>query len=313
MKTQFLENANRTLHKIGFQFKKHSPAILVTAGVIGVVASTVMACKATTKLNETLDIDRRDIEDIHADAEAGLLEEKEAKKELTKAYIKAGGKVIKLYAPSVAVGALSVSSIIASHGILSKRNAAISAAYAVVDKGFKDYRKRVKERFGDEVDFELKNNVKTEEVKVTETDEKGKTKEVTKTVKTIDPSSWNYSMYAKCFDESNPYFQKQTNGTALGQHNLAFLKIQQATANDILKRQGYIFLNDVYDMLGFDKVPYGQVIGWVYDEKEPIGDNFVDFGLYDITKESSRNFVNHKEGAIWLDFNVDGNILDLMK
>ena len=50
-----VENATRTMHKVGFKLKKHSPEILVVTGVIGTVASAVMACKATTKLSEVMD------------------------------------------------------------------------------------------------------------------------------------------------------------------------------------------------------------------------------------------------------------------
>lgn len=308
MKTQFLENVSRTFHKVGFKFKKHSPAILVTAGIVGVVASTVMACKATTKLDETLDTDKKDIDDIRSDAEAGVLTEKEAKKELTTAYMKAGGKVVKLYAPAVAVGAISIGSIVASHGIMSKRNAAISAAYAVVNQGFKDYRKRVKERFGDRVDYELKNNITQEQIKVLETDENGNIKEEVKTVDVLRTgTNMEYSDYARCFDETNPYYQKSQ------EYNLMFLKSRQAYANDKLRISGYLFLNDVYEMLGFPKTPYGQVMGWVYNSKDEYNDNYVDFGIYDISKQACRDFVNGYEKAIWLDFNVTGNVLDEMK
>lgn len=308
-KKELLNNLSRTFYKVGFQLKKHSPAILVTAGVVGVVASTVMACKATTKLDETLDIDRKDIEDIHEDAKAGILTEKEAKKELVTAYVKAGGKVVKLYAPAVAVGTLSIGSIIASHGIMSKRNAAISAAYAVVNTGFKDYRKRVKERFGERVDYELKNNITQEEIKVVETDEKGNTKEVNKKVDVVNVSqNYEYSDYARCFAKG---FTEHWVDSA--EYNLMFLKSIQAWANDKLKLQGYLFLNDVYEALGFEKTAAGQVIGWVYDKQNPVGDNFVDFGIYNVNKKANIEFVHGYEKAIWVDPNVDGNILDLMK
>ena len=92
-----------------------------------------------------------------------------------------------------------------------------------------------------------------------------------------------------------------------------FLKHQQNYANEKLQKQGYLFLNDVYDMLGIPKTKAGQVVGWVYDEAHPdIYDNFVDFGIYDLYNEKARDFVNGREKSILLDFNVDGNILDLI-
>ena len=82
--------------------------------------------------------------------------------------------------------------------------------------------------------------------------------------------------------------------------------------NEKLQTQGYLFLNDVYEMLGFDKVNYGQVVGWIFDQDHPIGDNYVDFGIWDIHDQQKRRFVNGHERSIILDFNVDGPILDLM-
>ena len=308
MKSQLLNNVGQKLHKAGFVLKKHSPAILVTAGIVGVVASTVMACKATTKLEGVLELAKNDINDIHADAEANILTKEEEQKALTVKYVQTGAEVAKLYAPAVLVGAVSITSIVASHSILTSRNAAISAAYAIVDRSYKDYRKRVKERFGEQVDFELKNNIKEEVVKEYEVDENGNTKEVEKTVPVMNVAKEKeFSDFARCFGELNPYYQKDA------EYNLMFLKSQQAYANDKLKAQGYLFLNEVYDMLGFPKSKAGQVVGWVYDEKNPVGDNFVDFGIYNINKLQCQEFVNGYERAIWLDFNVDGNVLDLMK
>ena len=91
-----------------------------------------------------------------------------------------------------------------------------------------------------------------------------------------------------------------------------FLFKQQNYANDTLKARGYLFLNEVYDMLGIPRTKAGQVVGWIYDEKHPIGDNFVDFGIVDVNNERSRAFMNGYERSIILDFNVDGNILDLI-
>ena len=91
-----------------------------------------------------------------------------------------------------------------------------------------------------------------------------------------------------------------------------FLKDQQRYANDILKSKGHLFLNEVYDMLSIPRTKAGQVVGWIYDEKHPVGDNFVDFGIYDIYNERARDFVNGYERTILLDFNVDGNILDMI-
>ena len=73
-----------------------------------------------------------------------------------------------------------------------------------------------------------------------------------------------------------------------------------------------MFLNDVYEMLGIPKTKAGYVVGWIYDKNHPVGDNEVDFGIFDMEREKNRDFVNGYERTILLDFNVDGNILDMM-
>lgn len=309
MKKQDLVNSvSRTFHKVGFTIKKHSPAILVTAGVVGVVASTVMACKATTKINTILEEKNKQVEKIHAASEkielkeSGKYTEEDAKKDLTIVYTQTGVKLVKLYAPSVIVGTVSIVSILASHRILTKRNAALSAAYAVVDQGFKDYRKRVKERFGDRVDYELRHNIKAEEIETIDLDENGNEVKGTKTIDVVNSEKDQYSDFARFFDELSPYYQKSS------ELNLFFLKQQEQYANDRLKRRGYLTLNEVYEALGIPLTEAGMVHGWLYDEDNPYGDNFVDFGIYDVNKRNAKEFVNGYEKAILLDFNCDGNI-----
>ena len=288
--------------------EKHSPEILMGVGVVGVVATTVTACRATMKLNDILDecTETRDkIKSVQENpAYDDRYSDEDAQKDLTINYVQTGVKIAKLYAPSVALGVLSVGCLVGSHSVMQKRNAALSAAYLTVDKSFKEYKQRVIDRVGEEVEKEIRYGIKAEEVVETVTDEDGNETTVTETVKMMDPNL--YSDYARFFDEASPYWQKDP------EYNLVFLKAQQQYANDLLRAKGRLFLNDVYDMLGIEKTKAGQIVGWVYDPENPNGDNFVDFGIYDMSKERVRAFVNGYEATILLDFNVDGNIWDLM-
>lgn len=288
--------------------QKHSPEILMGVGVVGVVTTTVVACKATMKLNDILDecVETRDkIKSVQENpAYEDRYSDEDAQKDLTINYVQTGVKIAKLYAPSVALGVFSVGCLLGSHNVMQKRNAALSAAYLTVDKSFKEYKQRVIDRVGEEVEKEIRYGIKAEEVVETVTDEDGNETTVTETVKMMDPNL--YSDYARFFDEASPYWQKDP------EYNLVFLKAQQQYANDLLRAKGRLFLNDVYDMLGIEKTKAGQIVGWVYDPENPNGDNFVDFGIYDMSKERVRAFVNGYEATILLDFNVDGNIWDLM-
>lgn len=294
-------------HKAFFKVKKHSPEILITAGVIGTVASAVMACKATTKLSDILEDSKEQINQVHNFLEDDRISESQYSKEdgnkdLAIIYAQTGIKLVKLYAPAVALGALSITGIVASNNILRKRNIALAAAYTTVDKTFKRYRNNVIDRFGEKIDKELRYGIKAREIEEIVVDDDGNEKTVKKTVDAADPVSM-YSDYAKIYDAGCNGWTKDA------EFNLMFLRHTQAQANDILKRRGYLFLNEVYDMLGFQRTKAGQVMGWIYDEDNPIGDNFVDFGIYNTDIEKARDFVNGIERVIILDFNVT-NILD---
>lgn len=300
----------RTTNKIGLILKKNSPKILMGVGIAGSVVSTVLACKATLKVKDILDEKNETVEQIHNCVEDETLDynEEDKKKDLTILYAQTGVKLAKLYLPSIALGALSIASIVSGYKILNKRNVALAAAYTVVDKGFKNYRKNVVERFGEEVDRELRHNIKAKQIEEKYIDKDGNEKTRKKKVYEIAEDKKpgeGISEYAKFFDEWNTDEHSKD-----PEYNLMFLRKQQDYANEVLKHQGYLFLNEVYDMLGIPRTQAGQVVGWIYDENNPTGDNYVDFGIYDLHDQQKRDFVNGLERNILLDFNVDGVIYD---
>lgn len=299
----------RTVNRAGLKLKKHSPTILVTAGIVGVVGSTVLACRATLKLNEVLEPERDDLAKVHEYAETHDFSEKYTEQDyntdIRSIYLRSAGKVVKLYAPAVITGALSITAIIGSHKILNTRNAAISAAYAGVLKDFKDYRGRVIERFGHELDNELRYNVHAEEVKETTVDEDGSETTETKTVN-VSGVPQEFSELAVCFDDkckgwnSNPEFTK------------AHLLRVQDYFNQRLKSVGHVFLNEIYEAFGLQGTKSGHMIGWVYNEEDSSLSNCIDFGLFETYKEQTRDFMNGRDKFCWVDFNIDGNIYDIL-
>lgn len=305
MKLQIANKASRLFNKAGLSIKKHSPEILMVAGIAGTVASTVMACKATGKVTDIVEEARATASVIRDGIENGHINNKECsvedgQKALTVLYAQTGVKVLKEYAPALIVGGLSITSIVAGHKILKKRNLALAAAYAVVDKGFKQYRKNVVERFGEDVDKELKHGLKTKIVETESVDENGN--KTTKQEIVYDIQNQN-SDYSKIFDATCKSHTKDPEA------NLMFLRRMQDWANERLKYQGYLFLNDVYDMLDFPRTQAGQSVGWIYDpsRSKEEGDNYIDFGIY---RPQNARFINNLEYNIWLDFNVDGPIIE---
>ena len=307
MKQEIISKATRLLSSAQYQIKKHSPEILMVAGIAGTVVGTVLACKATTKVSEIIEEKNKAVDDVHTCLEDKEIEytEEDSKKDLTIIYTQTGVKLFKLYAPAIGVMALSFASIIAGHKVLKKRNVAIAAAYVAIDKGFKQYRKNVIEEFGEGVDQQMRFGLKSKEVK-----KKGKDgKTVKETEYYIDPEGNpldNISEYARFFDAASGNFAKDP------EYNMMFLRRQQDYANEMLKARGHLFLNEVYDLLDIPRSKAGQVVGWIYDKNgNTKGDNYVDFGLYR-NDQGTRRFINGLEYNILLDFNVDGVIYDLI-
>ena len=71
-KAEIMTKVSGTFNKVGFQLKKHSPEILVVAGVVGTVASAVLACKATLKVDKVLDETKEKMDKVHESAEKGF-------------------------------------------------------------------------------------------------------------------------------------------------------------------------------------------------------------------------------------------------
>ena len=318
MKGKLLGKVSLALHQTAFALRKHSPEILVATGIAGAVVSAVLACKATRKLDDILEPAMSDIEKIHQAAEDGYISSvsnpdtkveytrEDSLKDLTITYARTGVKLVRLYAPALSVGAVSIGAILASHDILRKRGAALAAAYTAVDRSFKLYRSHVVERFGERVDKEMKYGVKAVEVEESVTGEDGTEEKVKKTVDAVEPFLFppdGHSEYAMFFDENAKGWEPDHD------YNLMFLRAQQQYANDRLKTRGYLFLNEVYEELGIPKTKTGQVVGWIYDPKNSVGDNFVDFGMTEVRVPRDGAYIER----ILLDFNVDGPIMERVK
>lgn len=304
-KETIMKNVSSVLNKTKVGLRKYGPEILVVAGIAGTIASTVLACKATTKLSTILDESKETIDTIHKCAEDETKKDEyskeDAKKDLAIVYVHTGVKLAKLYAPSIALGVVSITGIVVSHDILRKRNVALATAYASLGATFKEYRGRVVERFGEEVDKELRYNIKAKKFEETTTDpESGKEKKVKSTVNVAEPTLDDYTLY---FDNKCQNYEENRD------YNLMFLRSQQQLANDRLKADGYLFLSDIYDALGIKRTKMSQTVGWVYKpDGNKNGDNFVDFGVV----VTNRNTDDGYEEAILMNFNVDGPILDII-
>ena len=304
----------KIINKVKFNVVKHSPEILMGLGIAGVITSTVLACRSTLKVQEILDYKEENMNNIKEVLSEGREDytEEDARKDKTIIMTTTAIRIMKLYIPSVIIGAGSIACLLESHNVMRNRNAGLAAALAATTESFKQYRERVTEKYGDEVDKEMRYGIKKEK--------KEKDGKKTKEEIVVGCDEKELSGYARYFNENN------VNWSDDPQFNLMFLRQNQNWANDKLISQGYLYLNDVYEALGFPKSKAGQVVGWVYDpNNNEHGDNYVDFGIYDLNVKGYRNemtndtiaeerqdFINGYKSSILLDFNVDGNIWETM-
>lgn len=283
------QTVSRAVVRSVFQTRKASPTILLGAGIIGVVGTVVLASRATLKLEDVIKEAEKDLVILD---ELGTLDEKQVTQMKTQVFLRTGKKLARLYGPSFILGVTSLACLTQSHRIMSQRNAGLAAAYAALDMGFRQYRARVIDELGEEKDAHFRYGVSEREVAVE--DEKGNV--TTQTVKRAGDGH-GPSIYAKFFDQLNTRWQRNP------ENNRIWLQAQQEYFNYKLQANGVVILNDVYEKLGFEPTKAGAIVGWVL---APENDNFVDFGIFNINSQKARDFVNGDEGAILLDFNVDG-------
>ena len=292
---------------------KNKPEIMLVTGLVGVIGATVLACRATLKAKDIVEEHNERLEEIQEKTVSVVEGDEvvetlpaETKKEIRNVYLKTSIKLAKTYAPAIAVETAAFALLIKSNSVQRERLAGLTAAYITVDQAFKKYRQAVIDELGEEKDLEFKTGLKKQKkIDAIIEDENGN-ETIKKEEGLVLPNGQYVSEYAKFFDESCPDWTKSP------ENNLHFLMLQQAAANEKLKIQGHLFLNEVYDMLGIPRTKAGAVVGWLYRDPESsnlVTNNFVDFGIHDMWACKRRaDFVNGYERSILLDFNVDGCI-----
>lgn len=296
-------NISSIISSVKLTGKKYSPEILLALGIASGIGTIVLACKETLKCQEVLEKHNEAIEEIHEAADVATLDEytpEDRQRDLVITYAKTGLGVVKNYAPAIVLGAISTAAVLTSFGIMKKRYLGMVAAYGALDNIFKTYRKRVVADVGEEKDREYRYGI--QKVKVGESKiidgKKTKTEDIIE--EQVSEIPGGYSAYSKIFEPSNPNWEKDS------ETNRFFLSANQEYFNHVLQTRGYVFLNEVYERLGFEPTKAGQVVGWI----KGMGDDFIDFGMYNLSSEATMRFINGSENVVILDFNVDGPILE---
>lgn len=298
---------------VKFAAKKHSPEILLGLGLVGMFGGTVLACKATLKVEGILDdyqtakeqvldgIELHEAGEINYPAEV-------SKKDMQITKARAAASLVKVYAPAATLMLVSTGCILGSYRIMSKRNVALMAAYKVMEEAFTTYRGRVVKELGEVKDAHFMYGTDTVIEETTELDENGKKKKGTKEREELIPGA-KLSGFARMFENEQPdQLGGWTGSTAFSpvhDYNISFLEGKEKFFNDKLTTYGFVTLNEVYEELGFTVTTAGMVAGWKY--KSETGDGRISFRPRGI----DGNWAMGTDGdPIVLDFNIDGVIFD---
>lgn len=311
-------NFTKTFSKLAFMAKQHAPEIMIGAGILAGAGALYFTVRGTLKLNKILDdhdervnnvkksyIPEEELEKVEDngepikfDIEVTEEEKKSYKRDLTREYAKTVGTVALAYAPAAALALASAGLSIGAYGIMNKRVAVALTALESVTASFAEYRQRVKDRYGEEAENDILLGKTTEHVAVEKELKNGKTKLVDEEQTSYKGSASTYGRTYSINTAKN--FLGGGDGRA---YNKTFIENIEEAANLTLRRRGYIFLNEVYQLLGFDETPEGQLVGWL--ENTENGDGEVKFAIKEVLDDKN------EDNDVWyLDFNVDGVIFD---
>ena len=305
-----LSTISNVAKKGAFWARQHAPELMIGGGLASGAVAIGLFIYATVKVQEPVSEAAVDLECIENTKTTDPdYTEAEYKKDKRKIYLNLAGTIAKEYALPTGLTVLSGGLILGGTGILNKRytNAAIGLASATAS--FQTYRQGVIERYGEDVDKQIRYGLKEETVCKAVVDENGKKKNVKEKVLVVEnPEKDGKDDYIRIFDWTNPYWE---NGTS---YNMIFLNAQQSYFNDMLRIDGHVFLNDVLKALGFPPTRAGQEVGWNYNEESDT-DGYINFRAQEVriplrkTTKNGDEITEYKE-AIALDFNVDGSIIN---
>lgn len=285
--------------KKALSFAKNNSSKLLAGGAIffglGTVALTWVAARKT---DEALKKPKEIIEKAKERPVTEVYTEEDKKKDILTGYKLGAARMAKLYAGPVITGLASAGCVFGlykSNENLKNVNAGLAAANSILFKELESIGKNVTEKYGAEENLKLRYSDKMEEKEKTVTDENGTEKKVK--VK-LPKKDYDLSTFSRCFCEDNP------NWTKSPIYNEMFLRTAMADLNEMgrSRKDHTLWLNDVYERLGWEKTRAGYRNGWIFDPADPYK-TYVDFGIYDTSKDGVRRFLFEGESSIWLTFN----------
>ena len=304
--------------KIIKKVKFRSPELFIGAGVVGLVGAAVVAVRRGVRWHTAAKAEvLHDLETIKKAEGSPQYTREDRVRDYAQVIGKGVWSFTQIYGPSVAVGAASVVSILAGTGILKGRLAAMTSAAATAQAALDRYRQRVREKLGEDADYEFAYEVSSKKAKIKHEDG---SKESLVTYHLV-PSSGEWmaaSPYSRLWDENAMEW--------CANRDIQFLTLRSLENhfNRELDVRGVVFLNDVYKALGLPMSKDAALVGWIKDYEKPKmaklaaelgripGDGVISFGVFENESPSARAYLSGDDDRVVLDFNVDGVIYDLI-
>jgi len=230
--------------------KQSSPAILTCIGAIGVVATSVMAVKATPKALSLIDDElcNRATKLVSGETHNLSIE--------NLSMVETIQLIWRCYIPAALVGLSTITCIFGAN-VLNKRNqASLVSAYSLLNQSYQRYRKAANTVYGEDADAQIK----------------------AQAAKDIYVSADGYSTYSPDLDKASEkvlfhdvYSQRYFTST------MASVLNAQYHLNRNLQLRGEVSINEFYEFLGIDKIESGDLVGWSMDNLIEGGIMWLDF------------------------------------
>lgn len=312
MKNNMLATISQKMNMAGLQIQKHSPEILFVCGVLsfaGTIAATYMAASHAEEIlekhKERLAEAEKAKQVTEEEPEQYEYDEDLYLEDRRNAHLKMAVDFGKTFAPVAGLSALSLCCFFSAVRILNNRYTGAVAAFNAVTGAFATYRKRVIDEHGEIWDRHYMYGTELEAVDVTDVDENGKKHKHKEVVEHGAPNKeLAMSMDATCrfLDSSNKEVWDPNPSICMMN-----LRTAQNFLTDRLNDKGHLFLNEVYEYLGFPQTPEGALLGWISKDRNA----YVDLGFGNADRDQFiRDFINGYNDSLMLKFNYDGIIWD---
>lgn len=293
-----------------YMLKDHAPEIMAVVGSVASVGAIGFAIKETPKATKIIEEHKKHIENVHTVVESADGEEEfeyspdDEKKDLFIIYTKTAGRLLKTYWPVILLESLSIGCTLGGAYKSRQKYSSLLSAAVAMEAIHKQYRQNVVEKYGEEIDKELRHGLKTKTKEYIKKDKDGKETKVKETVKVADNKT--DKDISRLFDETSLYYSRDPHA------NKQFILSVEQWANMRLKQYGHVFLNEVYEKLGFEPTEIGHNVGWVYKDHSADDlkkhNNVIIFNFVDVHGNKATEFEAGFEPSVLIDFNVDGFI-----